>query len=94
MNQLNKAWTAAAVAVAQGHPTEQGTKWRSCLQSLHHGKRRMFSGAGEGSDVRPLAAAVGSDRAGVMGSRDVDDGARQSDESMRRVMYMNCWGQG
>ncbi|CAN1123925.1 hypothetical protein LINPERPRIM_LOCUS3490 [Linum perenne] len=86
MNQLNKAWTAAAVAVAQGHPTEQGTKWRSCLQSLHHGKRRMFSGAGEGSDVRPLAAAVGSDRA--------DDGARQSDESMRRVMYMNCWGQG
>ncbi|CAN0914833.1 hypothetical protein LINGRAHAP2_LOCUS28773 [Linum grandiflorum] len=91
MNQLNKVWTAAAVAVAQGHPTEQGTKWRSCLQSLHHGKRQMFSGSGDGSDLRPLAASarVGSDLSSA-----VDDVARQTDESMRRVMYMNCWGQG
>ncbi|CAN1220517.1 hypothetical protein LINPERPRIM_LOCUS1925 [Linum perenne] len=85
MNQLNKVWMAATVAVVQPPHPDQGTKWRSGIQSLHHGKRRFFS-----ADLRPLAGAeIGSDLAGV-----VDDRVRQCDESLRRVMYLNCWGQG
>ncbi|CAN1128826.1 hypothetical protein LINPERPRIM_LOCUS17088 [Linum perenne] len=44
MNQLNKVWMAANVVVVQGPHQDQGTKWRSGIQSLHHGKRRLFSG--------------------------------------------------
>ncbi|CAI0460858.1 unnamed protein product [Linum tenue] len=87
MNHLNRVWMAATVAAVQGSHADQGTKWKSGLQALHHGKRRFFSGSADAADLRPLSAAVA-------GSRDVDEGLRQSDESMRRVMYLNCWGQG
>ncbi|CAI0550117.1 unnamed protein product [Linum tenue] len=87
MNHLNRVWMAATVAVVQGPHADQGTKWKSGLQSLHHGKRRFFSGSGDAADLRPLSSAVVSDRAGVAGSRDADEG-------VRRVMYLNCWGQG
>ncbi|CAL1406748.1 unnamed protein product [Linum trigynum] len=94
MNHLNRVWMAATVAVVQAPHADQGTKWKSGLQSLHHGKRRFFSGSGDAADLRPLSSAVVSDRAGVAGSRDADESVRQSDESIRRVMYLNCWGQG
>ncbi|CAI0460859.1 unnamed protein product [Linum tenue] len=87
MNHLNRVWMAATVAAVQGSHADQGTKWKSGLQALHHGKRRFFSGSADAADLRPLSAAVVS-------GRDVDEGLRQSDESMRRVMYLNCWGQG
>ncbi|CAN1269273.1 hypothetical protein LINPERPRIM_LOCUS13524 [Linum perenne] len=54
---------AATVAVVQGPHPDQGTKWRSGIQSLHHGKWRLFSG--DISYIRPLAA-IGFDLAGVV----------------------------
>ncbi|CAN1154541.1 hypothetical protein LINPERPRIM_LOCUS41171 [Linum perenne] len=44
MNQLNKVWMAPNVAVVQGPHPDQGTKWRSDSQSLHHGKHQFFFG--------------------------------------------------
>ncbi|KAJ4822463.1 hypothetical protein Tsubulata_022805 [Turnera subulata] len=96
MSYLNRVWMAASVAVVQGHPADQGSKWKSGLRSLQQhggGKRRLSSSPGaDGADFRPLSGAVGSEcGGGVMGG---DDVAMQKDESLRRVMYLNCWGQG
>jgi hypothetical protein len=45
-------------------------------------------------EIRPLAAAsVGSDCIGLGGCGS-EEGVRQNDESLRQVMYLNCWGQG
>ncbi|BAT92247.1 uncharacterized protein LOC124846376 [Vigna umbellata] len=93
MSYLNRVWMAATVAVAQGH-TDPGYKCKTALNSIHHNRSRLFSG-GALSDLRPLSGVVGSDGAGaVAGSSDVQKRVTQADESLRKVMYLSCWGQG
>ncbi|KAL4272280.1 hypothetical protein GQ457_13G006470 [Hibiscus cannabinus] len=86
MSYLNRVWMATSVAVVQGRGENQGQKWRSGVKFLERGQRRVFDG--EPSDLRPISAAIGSDLSGMVGNRE-----GQADESIRRVMYLNCWGQ-
>ncbi|KAL2331745.1 hypothetical protein Fmac_019326 [Flemingia macrophylla] len=93
MSYLNRVWMAATVAVAQGH-TDPGHKCKTALTSINHTRSRLFS-AGALSDFRPLSGVVGSDVTGaVTGNSDVDNRVRQADDSLRKVMYLSCWGQG
>ena len=83
---------AASMAVVQGH-TNQGHKWKTGIKSLQHGKRKFFSGTGSDvSNLRPLLGMIGSDIPRVVGNH--DGNLERPDESLRRVMYLNCWGQG
>ncbi|KAL0001842.1 hypothetical protein SO802_015623 [Lithocarpus litseifolius] len=92
MSYLNRVWMAASVAVVQSH-TDQGHKWKTGLKSLQHGKRKFDSGTcSDASDLRPLSGMIGSDFPGVVGNGEANH--ERPDESLRQVMYLNCWGQG
>ncbi|PWA68326.1 hypothetical protein CTI12_AA307360 [Artemisia annua] len=86
---ISRVWMAAGVAVANGH-TDQGYKRRSLINSFRHGKKKFTSSAG--FDLRPI---FGFSRAnvneGILGGGDMK--TTQSDDSIRQVMYLNCWGQ-
>ncbi|OMO96412.1 hypothetical protein CCACVL1_04962 [Corchorus capsularis] len=78
---------ATSVAMVKSHSEDQGQKWKSGVKFLQRGQRRLFDA--DASELRPVSGMIGSDLSGVVGNRDA-----QADESIRRVMYLNCWGQG
>ncbi|KAJ7981394.1 Wound-responsive family protein [Quillaja saponaria] len=92
MSYFNQAWVAASVAVVNGR-TDQRQRWKSGLNSLKQNRRKLFS-TGESPDLRPISSMTGSDLTGILGNCDGDDRRRQDDDSLRQVMYLNCWGQG
>ncbi|KAM5580869.1 hypothetical protein ABKV19_010198 [Rosa sericea] len=90
MNYLNRVWMAASVATVQG-PSDQVPRWNSGLNSFQLSRRR--SGGDASSDLLPSPGGAGSGFSGGGGGK-CEERRQQSDESLQRVMYLNCWGQG
>lgn len=90
MSYLNRVWAAATIAVVNSHTDQGGQKLKSGLRSLHHGKKRFSASpaGGDHADIRPISTISGSDHGGSFTSSGVD----QTDDSLRQVMYLNCWG--
>lgn len=91
MSYFSRAWVAASVAVVNSH-SDQGIKLKSGFKGIHLNKKRFSAASGEGADLRPLAGVLGSDVEGAYVSRNGEERRRQSDESLRQVMYLSCWG--
>ncbi|KAJ0914465.1 hypothetical protein HanPSC8_Chr06g0238891 [Helianthus annuus] len=83
MSYLSRVFMTAGVAVANGH-TDQGHKLKSGIKSIQQGKKAFTSSVSgaDPADFRPLSGI----RGGGEERRD------QSDDTLRQVMYLNCWG--
>ncbi|KAL8254144.1 hypothetical protein R6Q59_032365 [Mikania micrantha] len=87
MSYMSRVFITAGVVVANGH-TDQGPKLKSGIKSLHQGKKAFTSGA-DPADVRPLSGVIDSR---VRGFLTGEERRKQSEDSLRQVMYLSCWG--
>ncbi|KAK4355875.1 hypothetical protein RND71_024846 [Anisodus tanguticus] len=92
MSYLNRVWVATTVAVVNGH-SDHGQKLKSGIKSLHHGSKRFTSFSAGADGLRPMSGMLGSDIGEFIGSGKGEEKRKQADESLRKVMYLSCWGQ-
>ncbi|KAL4278963.1 hypothetical protein GQ457_03G037260 [Hibiscus cannabinus] len=83
MSYLSRVCMAASVAAVEGH-LDCGSKWSSGLQPINagKGKGRCFSSVGSSDDDRIYAKG-----------KTKESNRNQSEESLQKVMYLNCWTQ-
>ncbi|CAM8951696.1 unnamed protein product [Rhodiola kirilowii] len=88
MSLRSRAWIVAATVGAVEAMKDQGyARWNYTLRSVHqHAKNNLRSYAqAKKMSSSPAAAATAANRA-------TEDKAKQAEESLRKVMYLSCWG--
>ncbi|XP_042520878.1 uncharacterized protein LOC122094213 [Macadamia integrifolia] len=91
MSSVSRAWIVAASVGAVEVLKDQGIcRWNYVLRSLHQhakGNMRSFSQAKKASSSSPATSSI------LKTAKKVgDEKLKQSEESLRKVMYLSCWG--
>ncbi|XP_042521075.1 uncharacterized protein LOC122094368 [Macadamia integrifolia] len=91
MSSASRAWIVAASVGAVEVLKDQGIcRWNYVLRSLHQhskGNMRSFSQAKKASSSSPATSSM------VKTAKKIgDEKLKQSEESLRKVMYLSCWG--
>ncbi|EYU26099.1 hypothetical protein MIMGU_mgv1a024634mg [Erythranthe guttata] len=89
MSYMGRLWMATSVALVNCHSDQGGLKLKSALKFLDHGGRSIPDVA----ELRWCSAVLNSDLRGFLGG-DQKKKKQAADESVRQVMYLNCWAQG
>ncbi|CAJ2660413.1 unnamed protein product [Trifolium pratense] len=86
---VSRAWTAAAsVGVVEALKDQGICRWNHTLKSVHnHLKNNVRSF----SQAKKLSSSSASS-AMVSNSSKQKENAKQSEKSLRTVMYLSCWG--
>ncbi|XP_045800668.1 uncharacterized protein LOC123894656 [Trifolium pratense] len=87
---VSRAWAAAAsVGVVEALKDQGICRWNHTLKSVHnHLKNNVRSF----SQAKKLSSSSSSSSAMVSNSSKHKENAKQSEESLRTVMYLSCWG--
>ncbi|XP_027342552.1 uncharacterized protein LOC113855212 [Abrus precatorius] len=86
MSSASKAWTvAASVGVVEALKDQGLCRWNNALRSAQHHVKNQ---------VRSLSQTkkLSSSSSAMISRRLKEEEAKQSEESLRTVMYLSCWG--
>jgi hypothetical protein len=86
MSLASKAWLVAAAVGGVEALKDQGfCRWNYTLRSLHqHAKNHV----GSASQAKKLSSSSSA----MISNKVKEVRAKQSEESLRKVMYLSCWG--
>ncbi|XP_026439284.1 uncharacterized protein LOC113337967 [Papaver somniferum] len=94
MSSASKAWmVAVSVGVVEALKDQAGMcRWNYALRSIHqYTKTRVKSSISQATCSSVPASSVIPDQIMMM-NRQRDHEMKQSEESLRKVMYLSCWG--
>ncbi|CAI0410609.1 unnamed protein product [Linum tenue] len=85
MSSTSKAWiVAASIGAVEALKDQMGfCRWNYVLRSTHHYAKTNVRSVSQAKSLAPSSAAVVSGKLKE---------AQQSEESLRKVMYLSCWG--
>ncbi|KAJ4822459.1 hypothetical protein Tsubulata_022800 [Turnera subulata] len=86
MSSTSKAWmVAASIATVEAMKDQGICRWNHTIRSLHqHTKTHLRSIS--------QAKKLSSSSSAAVASQLKEEKARESEESLKKVMYLNCWG--
>ncbi|CAI9275509.1 unnamed protein product [Lactuca saligna] len=81
----SRAWmVAGTVGVVEALKDQGVARWNTTIRTIHHHAK---------SNLRSIAQAkILTSPAAMASSKDMEEKAKQSEESLRKVMYLSCWG--
>ncbi|KAJ0112059.1 hypothetical protein Patl1_02158 [Pistacia atlantica] len=87
MSSASRAWMVAASVAAVEALKDQGfCRWNYTIRSLHqHAKNNIRS-------VSQSSTKLSSPSSALVSSKIREQKTKQSEESLRTVMYLSCWG--
>ncbi|CAI0460833.1 unnamed protein product [Linum tenue] len=87
MSSTSKAWmVAASIGAVEALKDQLGfCRWNYIIRSAHHYAKSNVRSISQAKTLAPSSAAVAS-------SSKLKQEAQTSEESLRKVMYLSCWG--
>ena len=85
MSSASKAWiVATSVGVVEALKDQGVCRWNHSLRSVQHHLKNKARSISQAKNLSSSSAMVSK--------RLKDERAKQSEESLRKVMYLSCWG--
>ncbi|XP_038704331.1 uncharacterized protein LOC120000354 [Tripterygium wilfordii] len=86
MSSTSRAWIVAASVGAVEALKDQGIcRWNYTLRSIHQHAREQVRSISQAKKLSSQSSAMVSNKL-------KEEKARKSEESLRKVMYLSCWG--
>ncbi|XP_058071432.1 uncharacterized protein LOC131220667 [Magnolia sinica] len=97
MSYPSRAWMiAASVGAVEALKDQMGfCRWNYGLRSLHQHAKKTIRSYTQVQRPSPSLESYSSSSMAMISERmriDGDEKTKQSEESLRKVMYMSCWG--
>ncbi|KAF3774939.1 hypothetical protein EJ110_NYTH51783 [Nymphaea thermarum] len=91
MSSMNKAVIAAGMVAAVHGLKDQGIRFNSVFRVLHQNARRNYASS---TQVKRVSSATidSSPSSSLLQRRVGDERSKEAEESLRKVMYLSCWG--
>jgi len=87
MSSASRTWAvAASVGVVEALKDQGLCRWNIALRSAQHQVKNHVRSLSQEKKVSSSSSSA------VVSSRLKEEGAKQSEESLRKVMYLSCWG--
>ncbi|KAG6738084.1 hypothetical protein POTOM_059643 [Populus tomentosa] len=87
MSSASKAWLVAAAIGGVEALKDQGfCRWNYTLRSLHQHAKNHVGSISQANKKLPYSSSA------IISSKFKEEKTRQSEESLRKVMYLSCWG--